>query len=188
MTSIASATALKGHPSTPTMVLAFACRPTLIAISVAPPPGASMGLNMTLRATDIASARLRSISFKMSFEGPRSKMVQALGERHSVRKVKYLQKNVMQKNKSTLYLTHSSPIFSMLKRPHFVPTSDSLRSSTRLTMVAPTAKAMRLLSDLRTRRIAEILCFSKTPCAVSLKHYQNDSSRKEMRYQKRPFR
>jgi hypothetical protein len=33
---IASATALKGHPSTPTMVLAFPCKPTLIAISVAP--------------------------------------------------------------------------------------------------------------------------------------------------------
>ena len=62
-----------------------------------------MGLNMTLRATDIASARLRSISFKISFEGPRSRMVQALGERHSVRKVKYLQNGKPKKQKHALF-------------------------------------------------------------------------------------
>ena len=50
---------------------------------------------------------------------------------------------------------YSSPIFSILKSPHFVPMSDSRRSSKRLTMVAPVARAMRLLSDLRTRRMAE---------------------------------
>ena len=93
ITSIASATALYGHPSTPSTVLAFAWRPTLTAISVAPPPGASIGLKTTLRATDIASARLRSISFRMSLEGPRRRIVHALGVSHSVRKVKYLWKD-----------------------------------------------------------------------------------------------
>ena len=90
MTSIASATARNGQPSTPVTLRAFACSPTLIAISVAPPPGASVGSKKTLRATDIASARLRSISFRMSFEGPRRSTVHALGVAHSVRKVKYL--------------------------------------------------------------------------------------------------
>ena len=138
MTSIASATARKGQPSTPVTVRAFACNPTLIAISVAPPPGARVGSKKTLRATDIASARLRSISLMTSLDGPRRRMVHAWGSLHSVRKEKY-----------------SSPIFSMWKRPHLVPTSDSRRSSTRLTIVAPTARAMRLLSVLRTRRSAE---------------------------------
>jgi hypothetical protein len=127
ITSIASATALKGPFSTPVIVFAYhhrvsfslsiiiaptagwyktgrcrrvrraskkkhtlACNPTLIAISVAPPPGAKSGLNTTFLATDMASARFRSISFKMSFEGPRRKMVHAFGVLHSVRKVKYL--------------------------------------------------------------------------------------------------
>lgn len=90
MTSIASATARYGQPSTPVILRALAWRPTLMAISVAPPPGARMGLNTTLRATDIASARLRSISLRMSFDGPRRRMVHAFGVVHSVRKVKYL--------------------------------------------------------------------------------------------------
>ena len=90
ITSIASATALKGHPSTPCTVLAFACRTTLTAISVAPPPGARVGLKTTLRATAMASARLRSISFRMSLDGPRRRIVQAFGVVHSVRNVKYL--------------------------------------------------------------------------------------------------
>lgn len=90
ITSIASATALYGHPSTPTIVLAFACNPTLTAISVAPPPGASNGLKKTFRATDMASARLRSISLRISLEGPRRRIVQAFGDAHSVRNVKYL--------------------------------------------------------------------------------------------------
>lgn len=61
-----------------------------MAISVAPPPGARTGLKNTLRATDIASARFRSISFRMSFEGPRRSIVHALGAVHSTRNVKYL--------------------------------------------------------------------------------------------------
>ena len=72
------------------MLRAFTCKPTLTAISVAPPPGARIGLKNTLRATDIASARFRSISFRMSFDGPRSRIVHAFGVVHSVRKVKYL--------------------------------------------------------------------------------------------------
>lgn len=150
ITSIASATALNGHPSTPNTLFAFACNPTLIAISVAPPPGISFGLKTALRATDIASARFRSISWRMSFEGPRSKIVQAFGFLHFVKSVKY-----------------SSPSFSILNRPHPVPTSDSRRSSMRLTMVAPTARAMRLLSDFLTRRIAETLFCVNTCCARS---------------------
>lgn len=90
ITSSASATALNGQPSTPTTLRAFRCRPTLIAISVAPPPGARVGLKTTLRATDIASARLRSISFRMSLEGPLSRIVHAFGVVHSVRNEKYL--------------------------------------------------------------------------------------------------
>jgi len=43
-----------------------------------------------LRATDIASARLRSISFNMSFDGPRRRIVHAFGVAHFVKKVKYL--------------------------------------------------------------------------------------------------
>lgn len=144
MTSIASATARNGQPSTPVINRAFVCRATLIAISVAPPPGARRGLNTTLRATAIASARLRSTSFSMSFDGPRRRIVHAFGDVHSVRNVKY-----------------SSPIFSMWNSPHWVPTSDSRRSSTRLTMVAPTARAIRLLSDLRTRRRAVMLAFRR---------------------------
>ena len=49
----------------------------------------------------------------------------------------------------------------MWNMPHSVPTSASLRSSIRLTMVAPTARAIRLLSDFRTRRRAVMLAFSK---------------------------
>lgn len=90
ITSNASATALNGHPSTPVTLRALACNPTLIAISVAPPPGARRGLKYALRATLRASARLRSISLSMSLEGPRRRMVHALGFLHSVRNVKYL--------------------------------------------------------------------------------------------------
>lgn len=92
MTSIASATALNGQPSTPVTPLAFACSPTLMAISVAPPPGARIGLKYTLRATERASARLRSISLRISFEGPRRRIVHAFGSAQAVRNVKYLKK------------------------------------------------------------------------------------------------
>lgn len=67
-------------------------------------------------------------------------------------------------------MTDSSPIFSMLNSPHSVPRSDSRMSSIRLTMVAPTASAIRLLSDFRTRRMAETFARSKTYCAVSEKN------------------
>lgn len=168
ITSIASATALKGQPSIPVTLRALACRPTLIAISVAPPPGARMGLKKTFRATDIASARLRSISLRMSFEGPRSNIVHALGVLHSTRKVKYLLKRSSAVRYILLiYFTYSSPIFSTLKSPHFVPTSDSRKSSARLTMVAPVARAIRLLSDLRTRLNADTPACSRTYCATS---------------------
>lgn len=169
MTSMASATALNGHPSTPWMLRALTWRPTLMAISVAPPPGANIGLKKTFRATDMASARLRSISFRMSFEGPRRRIVHAFGVLHSVRNVKYLSKEgamrFSEHMRDGCVQTYSSPIFSMLKSPHFVPTSDSRRSSTRFTMVAPTARAMRLLSDLRTRRSADTLALYKKCCA-----------------------
>ena len=99
---------------------------------------------MTFRATDIASWRFRSISLRISFEGPRRRIVHALGTLHFRIKVKY-----------------SSPIFSISKRPHWVPMSDSWRSSTRLTIVAPVARAMRLLSVFRTRLNAVTLCLTR---------------------------
>lgn len=68
---------------------------------------------------------------------------------------------------------HSSPIFSILKSPHSVPRSDSRISSMRLTMVAPTARAIRLLSDFRTLRMADTLCFSKMCCARSVSYVKN---------------
>lgn len=88
MTSIASLTALNGQPSTPSIPLAFLLSPTEMAISVAPPPGAKRGSKTTLRATAMASARLRSTSCKMSFDGPRRRMVHAFGSLHLTRNVK----------------------------------------------------------------------------------------------------
>ena len=61
-----------------------------MAISVAPPPGARIGLKTTFLATDMASARFRSISFKISFDGPRSRIVHAFGDLHSSKNEKYL--------------------------------------------------------------------------------------------------
>ena len=90
MTSKASAIALYGAPATPGSNLAFSLNETEMAISVAPPPGARMGLKTTFRATDMASARFRSISFKMSFDGPRRRIVHAFGDLHSSKNEKYL--------------------------------------------------------------------------------------------------
>jgi hypothetical protein len=45
------------------------------------------------RERGTASARLRSISFRMSLEGPRSRMVHTLEISHSARNVKYLETN-----------------------------------------------------------------------------------------------
>ena len=117
MTSIASATAWKGHPSTPWTVFAFWDKPTEIAISVAPPPGASVGLNTTLRATDIASARLRSISFNMSFEGPRRRIVHAFGVVHFVKKVKYLRQRAQEKVISSCTCECGNPEIGDKERP-----------------------------------------------------------------------
>jgi len=90
MTSRASATARYGQLSIPCIVFPFFCKLTEIAISVAPPPGDKNGLNTTLRATDMASARLRSISFRTSLDGPLSRIVHAFGAIHFVRNAKYL--------------------------------------------------------------------------------------------------
>jgi hypothetical protein len=63
--------------------------------------------------------------------------VHAFGFLHFVRKVKY-----------------SSPILEISKRPHSVPMSEAVAENTEFTIVAPVARAIRLLSVLRTRRMA----------------------------------
>lgn len=50
--------------------------------------------------------------------------------------------------------------FLISKRPAFVPISSSRISSVRLTIVAPDARAIRLLSDFLTRRMAVIPAFN----------------------------
>jgi hypothetical protein len=57
--------------------------------------------------------------------------------------------------------THSSPNFRISNKPQPVPMSLSCSSSVRDTMVAPHTRAMRLLSVLRMRRMAEMLAFSR---------------------------
>jgi hypothetical protein len=71
-------------------------------------------------------------------------MVQALGFWHFVRKVKY-----------------SSPILEISNRPHSVPMSEAVAAKTELTMVAPVARAIRLLSVLRTRRMAVMFSLTR---------------------------
>ena len=97
-----------------------------------------------VRTTFIASPRLRSISLSTSLEAPRSRMVHALGA-----------------SQSTIHVKYSSPIFCTSKRPQPVPMSFSVSSEVRWTMVAPHARAMRLLSVLRTRRMTEMLALSR---------------------------
>ncbi|KNC25553.1 hypothetical protein FF38_12977 [Lucilia cuprina] len=111
---------------------------------MAPPPATKRGSKTKLRATCKASCKLRSVSFKISLEAPLNKIVQALGSLHSVMKVKY-----------------SSPNFLISKRPAPVPTSFSVNSSVRLTIVAPQARAIRKLSVLRKRRIAVMPAFKR---------------------------
>mmetsp|Transcript_15100 Transcript_15100/g.40497 ORF Transcript_15100/g.40497 Transcript_15100/m.40497 type:complete len:218 (+) Transcript_15100:232-885(+) len=142
MTSSASPTAPYGICATPCMLLAFCVSRWLMVISIAPPPGTSRGFRMMLRATHIASSRLRSTSFKTSLEPPRSTIVHAFGDAQS-----------------TMYEKYSSPILRTSKSPALVPTSDSFRSSGRLTIVAPVARAMRLLSVLRSRRMQDTFAF-----------------------------
>mmetsp|Transcript_17165 Transcript_17165/g.44401 ORF Transcript_17165/g.44401 Transcript_17165/m.44401 type:complete len:451 (+) Transcript_17165:254-1606(+) len=150
ITSNAMPTALYGHCSVPSTFLADAVSATDSAISVAPPPGTSIGAWNTLRATFIASSRLRSTSFSTSFDAPRSRMVHALGESQSTKKVKY-----------------SSPILVTSNSPQPVPTSDSFASSGRLTILAPVARAMRLLSVLRMRRKTVTPALTRKCCARS---------------------
>lgn len=58
-------------------------------------------------------------------------------------------------------IKYSSPIFLISISPQPVPTSVSCSSSGRDTMVAPHTRAMRLLSVLRTRRMAVMPAFWK---------------------------
>mmetsp|Transcript_27198 Transcript_27198/g.108902 ORF Transcript_27198/g.108902 Transcript_27198/m.108902 type:complete len:238 (+) Transcript_27198:1722-2435(+) len=144
-TSIALATAMIGNCKTPIAgSVAFVVSARCSAISVAPPPGSSLGSNTTFLTTCMASCRFRSTSLSTSLEPPRSRIVHALGSSQSSKNAKY-----------------SSPSFRTSKRPHFVPMSDSWISSGRDTTVAPTARATRLLSVLRSRRNAVMLAFMR---------------------------
>mmetsp|Transcript_35197 Transcript_35197/g.99642 ORF Transcript_35197/g.99642 Transcript_35197/m.99642 type:complete len:320 (-) Transcript_35197:1151-2110(-) len=144
ITSRVEATARYAHCSVPCTLSAFSRSFFDTAISTAPPPGTSLGFRHTFLATPMASARLRSTSFKMSLEGPRSMMVQAFGSSQSMTNAKY-----------------SSPIFLTSNSPALVPMSSARISSGRLTIVAPQARAMRLLSVLRRRRMALMPAFMK---------------------------
>lgn len=83
----------------------------------------------------MALARFRSILLRMSFEGPRRRMVQ-LGEAYSVRKVKY-----------------SSQIY--------IEEADVCIAKDLDTVHNRCSRAIRLLSDLRTRRSTETLALRK---------------------------
>jgi hypothetical protein len=56
---------------------------------------------------------------------------------------------------------YSSPILEISKRPQPVPMSERVAEEMALTIVAPVARAMRLLSVLRTRRMAVMLALTK---------------------------
>mmetsp|Transcript_15616 Transcript_15616/g.28389 ORF Transcript_15616/g.28389 Transcript_15616/m.28389 type:complete len:241 (-) Transcript_15616:680-1402(-) len=142
---------MKGPCCTPSTFCPARRSPVATAISVAPPPGRSFGSKMTFRTTCMASDKFRSISFSTSLLPPRSIMVHALGSLHSSKKAKY-----------------SSPILRISKRPQFVPMSLSWISSVRDTIVAPVARATRLLSVFLNRRNAVILALAKKCCARSL--------------------
>ena len=59
------------------------------------------------------------------------------------------------------FRSYSSPIFRISKRPQPVPTSSSFKSAVSLTIVAPVAREIRLLSDFFVRRTAEIPAAAK---------------------------
>mmetsp|Transcript_28327 Transcript_28327/g.49839 ORF Transcript_28327/g.49839 Transcript_28327/m.49839 type:complete len:224 (+) Transcript_28327:276-947(+) len=139
ITSKAAASPSKGLCWIFWMIFAFWMRALPIAISDAPPPGTILGSVTSCLATCIASCRFLSISLRTSLPAPRRSTVQALGFLHSSKKVKY-----------------SSPIFLTSKRPQFLPTCSSLRSAGSLMTVAPTARAILLLSVFRRRRRTEI--------------------------------
>mmetsp|Transcript_7409 Transcript_7409/g.12508 ORF Transcript_7409/g.12508 Transcript_7409/m.12508 type:complete len:217 (+) Transcript_7409:319-969(+) len=113
-------------------------------ISMAPPPGTSRGSMMIVRTQFIASPRLRSISLSTSFDAPRSTIEHALGA-----------------SQSTIHVKYVSPIFCTSKRPQPLPMSFSWISEVRCTIVAPVARATRLLSVLRTRRNTEMFAFCR---------------------------
>mmetsp|Transcript_12850 Transcript_12850/g.30812 ORF Transcript_12850/g.30812 Transcript_12850/m.30812 type:complete len:286 (-) Transcript_12850:724-1581(-) len=144
ITSNAAATALYPYCIPPSIDRDFSSRRADTSISTAPPPGTRRGSRKMLRATQKASCKFRSISLSASLLAPRNKTVHAFGSSHS-----------------SMYVKYSSPIFSTLNSPHFVPTSFSVISSVRLTMVAPVTLAIRLLSVLRALRITETLPFNK---------------------------
>ena len=73
-------------------------------------------------------------SFRISLLAPLRTMVQALGLLHSTRYVKY-----------------SSPIFRTSNKPQPVPTSDSLSSSVRLQITAPTALQSMYTPELENK-------------------------------------
>ena len=62
---------------------------------------------------------------------------------------------------STIHEKYSSPIFDTSKSPAPVPMSFSLASAVRWTIVAPVARAIRLLSVLRMRRITEMFALPR---------------------------
>ena len=61
----------------------------------------------------------------------------------------------------TIHEKYSSPIFDTSKSPAPVPMSFSLASAVRWTIVAPVARAIRLLSVLRMRRITEMFALPR---------------------------
>jgi hypothetical protein len=74
----------------PSMASERSRRPRDTAISAAPPPGTSRGSATTLRATPIASCRLRSTSLSVSLLAPLSTTEHALGscrQQHALRVV-----------------------------------------------------------------------------------------------------
>ena len=144
ITSNAVPMARKGSCSAPWTVSANLESSLEMAISTAPPPGSKRGSFKMFRATPMASIKLRSTSFKTSFEAPLKTIVHAFGSSQSTMNVKY-----------------SSPIFSTLNNPAPVPISDSCNSSSLWMMVAPVARAMRLLSVFLTRRIAVTFALAK---------------------------
>jgi len=86
--------------------------------------------------------------------GHRVTIPPTFGSLHSVMKVKY-----------------SSPNFLTSNNPAPVPMSSSRISSVREHIVPPHARAIRLLSDFRTRRIAVMFAFDKKYCAKSEQTY-----------------
>lgn len=58
-------------------------------------------------------------------------------------------------------LSYSSPILRISNKPQPVPTSDSFKSAVSLTIVAPVAREIRLVSDFFVRRKADIPAVAK---------------------------